>query len=1064
MHGSRNADGTKSAGRRRKASPAALPGETTLAGSARPQGASKQRVRGAGRRSERPPLVPTPQSDELGALAEVGRLALRSDACLLRLEAADGALTFVSGRSSADEATVLAAFPANEPAPVTSTKAVLLSIPILRGGRPAGTLAAFRASGETYAVEDQEVAGLLAQQAVRLLDRAEELNRLQRLSRGLAELEGRLATGRAESRAWMEQEVVKVARVALGFDGSALYLRKPASKATHLICTDGHVPGSLPFLLPSPGDVSTAPSADQTGSSVSIPLHWGDRLDGGLALFSDQGRSPALSQPTMERVGNRVAVSLGTSGLIEAERHQRRLAEALQEASLAIDRALELNEVLDHILGQVLRAFGCDAANFTSHEGDISRVIRALGYDRFGLSEAEMLEVTFRADEFVNLRRMARGEAVTVPDTAAEPDWVYAPRFEWLRSWAGVPVRYGDTIFGFVMLDSATPGTFDESSTQRLLAFAAHAGAAMHNARLYGRLMREHTRLQQVHTIGRRFSGSLQRREILDKLSMATMEALGGDAWMAFVPSRSVPGHYDLLPSNLTGGRTSADPLPDEGWIRDVAESFTPDIQVTGGPGGRRTHFGFPLTSGDRTHAVAVVTVAGEVAEPESWLDVLRPVGQQAGLALANAEEHAAVQRRLAELTALQTIVRHIAGRLEVEAVLREITRQLNANLGFPVVQVYMREGDELVLRQHSGPASMINRMGLHQGIVGRAARLSRPEFVPDVRSDPDYLPGLVGTRAEVALPILAEGNVIGVLNVEASEADVLDRNALELLTLVADQLSIALQNAALYEAAQTNVEELEARVRERTAQLEQVLEQAVAAERVKAQFVADVSHELRTPLTNIGLYLDLLDISHDERREEYMATLRRETDRLGRLIEQLLSMSHLDTGQAELRLVPTDLNALLKVLVGDRARLIGRKGLKLELLPEPDLAMVQADPQYLMQVMTNLLSNAVNYTPAGGRITLLTGLGTWDGRSYATLSVRDTGPGIPDEEQQHIFDRFFRGVSARASGVAGTGLGLAISRDIMARHAGRLTVHSVVGSGSSFSVWLPLTSVSASL
>jgi GAF domain-containing protein len=517
------------------------------------------------------------------------------------------------------------------------------------------------------------------------------------------------------------------------------------------------------------------------------------------------------------------------------------------------------------------------------------------------------------ADAFVNLRRMARGEAVTIPDTAAQPDWVYAPRFEWLRSWAGVPVRYGDTIFGFVMLDSATPGTFDESSTQRLLAFAAHAGAAMHNARLYSRLMREHTRLQQVHTIGRRFSGSLKRREILDKLSIATMEALGGSAWAVFVPSRNLPGAYDLLPSNLAQDRRMADRQPPEAWIRNVAESFTPDIQMIDAPAGRNTWIGFPLTAGDRTYAVAVVTVAGEIAEPESWLDVLRPVGQQAGLALANAEEHAAVQRRLAELTAMQTIVRHIAGRLEVEAVLREVTRQLNANLGFPAVQVYMRQGNELVLRQHSGPASMLNRISLERGIIGRAARLGRPEFVADVRRDLDYVSGLVGTRAKVAVPILAEGKVIGVLNVESSESDLLDRNALELLTLVADQLSIALQNAALYEAAQTNVEELEARVRERTAQLEQVLEQAVGAERVKAQFVADVSHELRTPLTNIGLYLDLLELSHDDRREEYMATLRRETDRLGRLIEQLLSMSHLDTGQAEIRTVPTDLTRCSK-------------------------------------------------------------------------------------------------------------------------------------------------------
>jgi signal transduction histidine kinase len=187
------------------------------------------------------------------------------------------------------------------------------------------------------------------------------------------------------------------------------------------------------------------------------------------------------------------------------------------------------------------------------------------------------------------------------------------------------------------------------------------------------------------------------------------------------------------------------------------------------------------------------------------------------------------------------------------------------------------------------------------------------------------------------------------------------------------------------------------------------------------------------------------------------MATLRRETDRLGRLIEQLLSMSHLDTGQAELHPVPTDLNALVKVLVGDRARLIGRKGLKLELLPEPNLPLVPADPQYLMQVMTNVLSNAVNYTPAGGKITLMTGQAAVDGAPFITMSVRDTGPGIPEDEQKSVFERFYRGVAARAGGVAGTGLGLAISRDIMTRHGGRLTVHSLLGSGSTFTLWLPL-------
>jgi signal transduction histidine kinase len=996
----------------------------------------------------------------LYALTIIARHALRSDAFGLTADCAGQGIISSSGLAPQAEVFIREILTGDGAPPAPRPPGWhVLEVEVRRGGARVGRLAAARASGQPYGPEESLVGDALATQAVRILDRGEDLARNRRLTRALTRLEGRLASTSTEQPTKTELEVVHAARLALGFDGAALYLRQAPDQPHKLVCMDGRVPTAV-----SPGHETERGNATHDGLvSRSIPLKWGDHLAGDLVLFARSDRPAATLTPeSVEFLSGRIGVSLGTSGLIESERHQRRLTEALQEASQAIDRALELEEVLDLILGQVMRAFGCDAANFSSYEGEVSRIIRAHGYERFGLSESEMLNVTFRADEFVNLRRMAMGEAVAVPDTAADEAWVYAPRFEWLRSWAGVPVRYGDTIFGFVMLDSSVPGTFDERATHRLQAFAAHAGAAMHNARLYNRLMREHTRLQLVHTIGRRFSGSLHRDEILDKLAIATTEALGGEGWAVFVPSQAGPGTYELVPTVGAGRSPTTGPDLDEAWVRSVAESFAPDIRSVDGPVGRRTQLAFPLTAGDRTYAVAVVSVVGDLAEPESWLDVLRPVGQQAGLALAKAEEHAAVQRRLAELTALQSIVRHVAGRLEVEAVLREVTRQLNKNLGFPAVQVFMREGEELILRQHSGPSIMVTRLSLGQGIVGRAARLARPEFIPDVRRDPDYIAGLIGTRAEAAVPILAEGSVIGVLNVEASEAEQLDRGALELLTLVADQLSIALQNASLYEAAQTNVEELEARVRERTSQLEQVLEQAVAAERVKAQFVADVSHELRTPLTNIGLYLDLLELSHDDRRGEYMSTLRRETDRLGRLIEQLLAMSHLDTGQAEFHLVPIDLNALLKVLIGDRARLIGRKGLKLELLPEPGLPLVQADPQYLMQVMTNLLSNAVNYTPSGGRISLMTGRSEWQDVAYATLTVRDTGPGIPDEEQGHIFDRFYRGVAARASGVAGTGLGLAISRDIMARHGGRLTVHSVRGSGSSFTLWIPLALASA--
>jgi signal transduction histidine kinase len=169
--------------------------------------------------------------------------------------------------------------------------------------------------------------------------------------------------------------------------------------------------------------------------------------------------------------------------------------------------------------------------------------------------------------------------------------------------------------------------------------------------------------------------------------------------------------------------------------------------------------------------------------------------------------------------------------------------------------------------------------------------------------------------------------------------------------------------------------------------------------------------------------------------------------------------MSHLDTGQVQLRPQPTNLNSLVQVLIGDRSRLIARRGLRLELHPQPDLPDILVDPQYMMQVLTNLLSNATNYTPQGGRIILETATRQADGETWVTFVVRDTGPGIPDEEVARIFDRFFRGTQGRKSGISGTGLGLAISKEIVERHGGRITLETRQGEGAAFTVWIPLSS-----
>jgi PAS domain S-box-containing protein len=235
--------------------------------------------------------------------------------------------------------------------------------------------------------------------------------------------------------------------------------------------------------------------------------------------------------------------------------------------------------------------------------------------------------------------------------------------------------------------------------------------------------------------------------------------------------------------------------------------------------------------------------------------------------------------------------------------------------------------------------------------------------------------------------------------------------------------------------------------------------------DRLKDQFVSNVSHELRTPLTNLKLYLNLLERGRPEKRERYMGTLQREATRLQQLIEDLLNLSRLDVGNVQLNRVPTDLNPLIRQLVEDRKLLAANRRLTLKAVLSPDLPPVLVDEKMFDQVMTNLMSNAINYTPDGGEIVIRTAETTDQGRRWVTVSVTDSGYGIALDEQERLFERFYRGEAARQTGVAGTGLGLSICQEIVKRHAGRITVqspapaHSPEGDigGSQFTVWLPV-------
>jgi signal transduction histidine kinase len=231
-----------------------------------------------------------------------------------------------------------------------------------------------------------------------------------------------------------------------------------------------------------------------------------------------------------------------------------------------------------------------------------------------------------------------------------------------------------------------------------------------------------------------------------------------------------------------------------------------------------------------------------------------------------------------------------------------------------------------------------------------------------------------------------------------------------------------------------------------------QLSDDLLTARELRRQMTADIAHELRTPLSLIlghaeGLVDGVLPPS-----EETHEIIHDEARRLNRLIDDLRTLALSDAGELTLEREAMPPRALLERAAAAHGADAESQDVALTVDVEDDLPLAQADPDRIAQVLHNLLSNALRYTPAEGSIVLSAGMSD-EGISFA---VRDTGPGIPEEELERIFDRFYRGDKARQRHEGGAGLGLAIAKSLVERHGGRMWAESEVGRGTTFHFTLP--------
>jgi len=222
---------------------------------------------------------------------------------------------------------------------------------------------------------------------------------------------------------------------------------------------------------------------------------------------------------------------------------------------------------------------------------------------------------------------------------------------------------------------------------------------------------------------------------------------------------------------------------------------------------------------------------------------------------------------------------------------------------------------------------------------------------------------------------------------------------------------------------------------------------------RMKKDFVLNMSHELRTPLTAIRGYAETLEQEVDAERRVYVETILRHADRLIKIVEDLLALSTLEEKSTSLEREPVDLRALAETVLKLFEPKARAKNLALQLTEEESLPVIQADPFRLEQMLINLIDNAVKYTEKGSIEVILE-----KAEHGIALEIVDTGIGIPEEDQDRIFERFYVVDKSRSRKLGGTGLGLSIVKHIVLHHGGKIDLRSTPGVGSTFRVFLPST------
>lgn len=717
----------------------------------------------------------------------------------------------------------------------------------------------------------------------------------------------------------------------------------------------------------------------------------------------------------------------------------------LLEVAQAAGSTLDLHEVLERVAEKTARLTGADRCSLwlldSTHDLLLPAAIYGIDPSFAVRWKRKILAIK---DERLSQEAITTGQPVVVHDAANDPRTnKQAVDLFGDKSILVVPVASKGRVIGTLFLNHISrPYWYSSQEIAIIQAIASQAAVAIENAQLYEESRRQrHELLASFRRIGDALATGLDLPDTLRLVVELATEMLratvGG---LTLSPSVGAAGTTQWVPSEaserygpalraLPGLAAEVAYRGEPFYVADLHERFISE-EGCGRSESLRTYVGVPLyLRGEIIGTLGVFHALPKRFSPAE-IDLLASFGAQAAIAIDNARLFTRLQRQVEELSAAAQRNAELYTSLQIEKQRLDVIFQNSTDA------IYMVDRDGRIVAYN--PAAELLTGWSTAEVLGHPC--SQP--FPGEADNPPFL-------SDTTLRVLAEG----VTEDAVVEATVVNRSG-ERRHVAASFAYVAASNDEGPFAL--------AVVRDISRQKE--------VERLKSDFVSMVSHELRTPLAVIKGYAATLlnpSLHFDSQRQiRFLRGINDASDRLTRLIDNLLSVSRFDSGRFKLNLQTVDLADAVRRVVGGMRSSAGTHGLRCAAPAEG--VTVRIDRDQIEQVLVNLLTNAIKYSPEGGDVVVdlrvVAGLlpstdpaqRDAESRGAALLSVQDYGIGIPPNQVRFIFDKFYRGDAPAVKRVPGTGLGLFICKSIVEAHRGRIWVESQLGRGSTFYVALP--------